>query len=350
MNGAFAASEGRGEATLGIERYTLCFASLHRCEAVGLLYMRMKNRGIFGAAWVLLVAAILGDFVVALRLSPPSISSETMEKARRELETQKRPGTLIVHSPLLGVPELTHLNSIVARPDLPSKAIRGRRRILVLDRAEAPMGGFGDETAYIPIGEGLVLRIYEQQAHTTGARHLLFTLSEGIEDVKLTIERPRGRPVSRCTLKRTEGGVRCPGQPDWLYMAYRRLRVGGEDVGCVWAHPTQGGVVVLELPAMPFAEGAQLELKVRSALDDSAVRQTPNGAPVRTHVFQNGRALAQVVRANAIGWAEASVKIEPHVPVRLEVSAEHDGRRHHCLQAEIRARPQSDAPEEKRKS
>lgn len=275
----------------------------------------------------------LWDLWVAVRPELTPVSSETMAEAQRVL-SGRGPGTQLVHSPLLGVQELSGLGDLSARPDLPLPAVRARRRLWVLDRADQLMGGLGAESSREAVGESLILRTFEPSGEARG-RLVVFDLVESLRPGVLRIERPRGQLVSTCTTPRAEGGFSCPGQPDWLYAAPRQLRIDGKDQRCVWAHPTTGGAVVFLLQGLPApTPGHVLKVEVRSALTDEAVRLTGDGASISTRIVQQGRSLGRVVRTNSMGWSTGSYPIGPG-PVRIEVTAPRDGRRHHCLDVQV---------------
>lgn len=289
----------------------------------------------WGGAVFIVALAALWDFFIAVRPALPPVSAAALEAAREAIEARSLPGTMVVHSPLFGVSEAAALGDLPARPDLPAAAVRARRRILVLDRAAAPMGGFGAAAETLALPDDLVLRRFEPSGEGSG-RVVVYDLIDGLGPQSLSIERPVGRQVSACSVRRSEGGYRCPGQPDWLYAAPRQLRIDGKDQRCIWAHPTNGGAVVFSIPAPPAApKGYALQLRVRSALTDDAVHLTSDGAAVRTRVKQGERMVGQVVRSNAIGWAEGRFGVDSEDAIRLEVTTAKDGRRHHCLDAQI---------------
>lgn len=287
------------------------------------------------AGGALILGAALLDLGAALRPSLEPVEPAVMSAARELVLARRTPGSLVLHSPLFGVSELAALGSLSARPDLPDAASRAGRPLFVIDRAEVPMGGLGRPAEVIEIGEGVVVRRFAPEGGSPGRRPV-FDLRDGLAGGMLRIERPPGREVSRCDAPRTEGGFACPGQPSWLYAAPRRLRIDGQNVDCIWAHPTTGGAVVFELPApSPPAAGMRLELELGAALSDDAVKQTSDGAPVTTRVRQSGQSLGQIIRSNAIGWSRQRFELAAGAPIRLEVTAPKDGRRHHCLEARV---------------
>ncbi|MEL6185008.1 MAG: hypothetical protein AAFU79_10320 [Myxococcota bacterium] len=181
----------------------------------------------------------------------------------------------------------------------------------------------------------LVLRRFEPSGDGSG-QVVVYDLTDALTPNTLTIERPAGKPVSRCRAARAEGGFACPGQAEWLHTAPRQLRIDGADQRCSWAHPSTGAAVVFTIPPPPPPpEGYVLQLRVRSALTDDAVRLTGDGSSVKTRVLQGGRRLGQVVRSNAVGWAEGKYLLGAEGSIRLEVTSVRDGRRHHCLDVQI---------------
>ena len=299
---------------------------------------RMKVRGSLLAATVLVAAVI--DLRVGLRGDLDRIPGDVMAAAAVKLRALQQPGDLIVHSPLFGIAELQALGDLRARPDLPAKKLRTRRRVLLLDRRDHPMFGFGDASDSIAFGDRLEIRVFERyspRAASQGPRDVhVFDLTEALSTTSMRIERPPGTVSSRCDRPRHEGGYACPGEAEWLYAARRQLRIDGEETPCVWAHPTVGGVVVIEIPAQPWPRpGHKLELHYSAALVDDAVRTTADGATVNTEIVQRERIKGRLAVPNRIGWAQTKVPIEPEVPTQLRITAVRDGRRHHCINAQV---------------
>lgn len=288
-----------------------------------------------GVPLALLLGALALDLRVALRADPPAVPPSEMSALLAALSELAKPGDVTVHSPLLRVSELSALGELVAKPDRPSDEVQRARRVVVLDRADHPMRGFiGRLAQRVAVGERLELRVYEPEG---GAEPLLFDLFEHYRAARMWIERPPGTRSAVCDRPRPEGGFGCPGEPDWLYLAPRSLRVSGAAADCVWAHPTTGGVVVIELPLESVPEGRRLSLVLEGALDDSAA--SGDGVPVENTVVQGGRELGRVVVPNRTGWYRGSFELSPGAPVQIRVTASHDGRRHHCLRAKIQELP-----------
>jgi len=279
------------------------------------------------------------DLRVALRGEPEPADEARMRAARALIEGERKSGDLLVHSPLLSVRELAVLGDLPIGPGLPSPELLSSRRILVLDDAATPMYGF-EEIEKVEIEEGagrdLVLRIVERKIDGEVA---LFDLASDLDRARMRIERG-GRITSECSAPRSEGGKACPGEAEWLYLAPRTLAIAGQSGTCVWAHPTTGGTIVIELPAQPEPPaGRALRIEVSAGLADDAVRTTPDGAEVRTAIVQGGAMRAAVVVPNRIGWFRASSEIAPNQPIELQVTTDRDGRRHHCLNARITEEP-----------
>lgn len=286
---------------------------------------------------VAVILALIADLIVSLRGDRALVSAATMSAAKSKVQGLRTSGNVVVHSPLFSVSELSALGDLDAKPDLPAKDLLRSRRILLIDLEEAPMYGFGREAERHEIGEGVVLRVFEPSSEQPLT---LFDLVGDLDRVELRIERPRGNVSSRCTARRAEGGRACPGEADWLYLAPRSLVIEGKNASCVWAHPTTGGDVIMTLPPLPEpAEGRRLLLELSSGLTDDAVRQTPDGASVRTDVEQDGKIRGGVTLVNRIGWAKTEVPLEPKKPTDLRISTPSDGRRHHCLMGRVIEEP-----------
>lgn len=299
------------------------------------------------AVWLLVAAvgvAALWDLGVALRPGLDPVPAEALSAAVERVQELRSPGTQVVFSPLFGPEEASVLAPLGGGPDLPVASVRASRRILVLDREEAPMGGFGAPEETWPLEGGLLLSSYAPAGSASG-RVVVMDLFDQLRPETLSIERPPGTLVSRCPQARDDGGYGCPSEPEWLHVAATTQQIDGRSERCLWAHPTAGGAVVMELPAPPTpAPGHHLELEVETALNDDAVRHTQGGATVTTLIRQHGKGVGRVARDNRIGWAEGSFRVDPGAPIRLEVMAARDGRRHHCLRARVVEAP--DAEEE----
>jgi hypothetical protein len=291
-----------------------------------------------GASWALvlaLCAAALLDLRVAVRGDPSPVGAETLGRAREHLLRAMQPGDLVVHSPLFGMRELAGLADLAAKPDLPTPEARRNRRVWVIDRADTPLSGLGKAAEVVPIEGSVVLLRYDAPpaGALEGGR---FELVDRLDRVEMRVERPMGTVTSRCRAPRSDGGRACPGEPEWLYIAPRALTIDRKSATCVWAHPTTGGAIVFELPGPPLpAPKKRLRLDVHAALTDDAASGTPDGAPVTTEIMQGGAALGAVTVQNRIGWFNASIFVAPEKPIELRVTTARDGRRHHCLNAEI---------------
>jgi hypothetical protein len=280
--------------------------------------------------------ALALDLRVAIRGNPAPSTSEALTRAREWVRAHAQPGDLLVHSPLFSLRELKGLGDLAAKPDLPLPELRANRRVVVIDRDRQPMGGLGRPALVEEIGDGVEIRIY---APVGSAQGLRFDLATAVDRAEMTVERPSGTVVARCDAKRAEGGLACPGQPEWLYLAPRVLTIEGKNATCVWAHPTNGGVIGIEIPGQaPAGPGHKLMLSLAGALTDDAAAGTPDGAPVRTEILQDGAIKGAIEVPNRIGWVRANVEIAPDRSVQLRVTTPRDGRRHHCLNAQIEER------------
>ena len=288
------------------------------------------TRAIVGLS-ILVALGALADLWVAVRGGRSAVPVEVMKKAADRIDALKKPGDLLVHSPLLSVAELAALQDRPVRPDRPKAILRSRRRVLVLDFADRPMFGLGTPAAEESIGAGLVLRTYPPTGAASGA---LWTLAAAITPSTMAVQ--RGAQVRPCEVPRAEGGFRCAGEPDWLYASVRGLRVGQKERECVWAHPTTSGTIIFNVPPSPDpAPGHRLELRVQAGLTDDAVRNTPDGAEVITEATQGGQSLGKVTVPNRVGWFRQSFELKPHQPAQLRITTVRDGRRHHCVAAQV---------------
>lgn len=280
------------------------------------------------------------DMRVAARGDFEPVPPETMQAAKAAIDAVAGPGDLVVHSPLFSVSELAFLGTLHASPALPTRELRTTRRIVVLDDADNPMHGFGRADLTRPIagaGRGLVLRVFEPASDVAAT---LYDIVADLPRTTMRVERPAGTIVSRCTTTRAEGGLSCPGQPDWLYLATRQLVVSGKSATCVWAHPTTGGLIGFGLPQFPAPPpDRKLVLRLSAGLADDAVRGTPDGATVRTEVFQDGDKKGEVLVLNKVGWFDKVFELTPDAMVDLRVTTVRDGRRHHCIKARIEEAP-----------
>lgn len=288
-----------------------------------------------GLAAAVAIAAAL-DLFVALRPDGDPLSNEAMGAARTAVKSAQKTGDLIVHSPLFRMSELQALGDLPSSAHVPAPKLRETRRILVIDRKDHPIFGLGEPAQTIDI-EGsdhrLELKIYEPKGVIDVP---LYALKESIQSSTMHVERPAGTVKSRCTQPRSEGGFSCPGEPEWLYVAKRSLRVGNEEVECVWAHPTTGGVIVFTIPAQSAPPaGRRLVLDFAGGFNDDAVRMTGDGAAVRADIMQKGESRGTVSAPNRVGWARSRVNVDPGEPIELRFSTPNDGRRHYCVNAEL---------------
>jgi hypothetical protein len=295
----------------------------------------MSFRGISMLA-ALAFGALL-DLYVALRPDPPPIDKTVMAAAVEKMKAAAQPGDLLVHSPLFSMQELDALGTIPAKPDVPSPAITASRRVVVLDRTDHPMRGLGRPSAVIEVPESkgaLSIEVFEP----SGPREaVLYDHAQRITAQTMRVERPPGSVISRCNIARSDGGFACPQLEEWLHIAQVALLIDGHEASCVWAHPTAGGVIVHEIPALPDPPAkAHYVMTLKAGLSDDAVRMTADGTPVKTDIVQNGTTKGSVTVPNRIGWQEVTVDVEPGRPIELRITSPRDGRRHHCLNVEVK--------------
>jgi hypothetical protein len=282
----------------------------------------------------LVAIAAFADLRVALRPEPSRIPDEVMHRAVDRLKSAAKPGDVIVHSPLFRVEELAALGTMHASPHLPPPEWIKSRRVLVLDRRDQRMHGFGSPSEVLEVPESSGLLEIDVYVPAGGVDVVLFQLRGAISPS--TMDVIRGTNAVHCTVPRPDGGFACPGEPEWLYVQAKSQVVEGQDTPCIWAHPTNNGIIMLQIPAQPAPQpGRRLVLSVSAALSDDAVRMTGDGAPVRTDVVENGQTMGTLVVPNQMGWQRATVNVDPGQPIELRVTTLRDGRRHHCLNAEI---------------
>ncbi len=282
---------------------------------------------------VVLYASILGELVLAVRPGLDPAKAEDLQRAAEVVRAEAPTGQAIVHSPLFDVGELRALGDLPAKAHLPPPRLR-RGPVWVIDRTEAPMALGGMGARAVQTSGSVTVRRAEPvgQPEDPGP---LFDLFRDLAPGLLLVERPRGSVTSRCDVPRAAGGYACPGQAEWIYAAQHRQSIGGQERSCVWAHPTtKAGAIVYELPAPPEPPSGRLQLTIGGGLSDQAV-QTPDGAPVRTEVRQGGARLGSVSVPNRRGWVEKTFEVAPGEPIRLVITAERDGARHHCINAQV---------------
>jgi hypothetical protein len=290
-----------------------------------------------GAATLVALASVW-DLAVTLRGEPDEVSVGTIRKAADIVRASLRPGDLILHSPLFGMEALKGLGGLDATPAFPDEETSGSHRVWVIDRH--PISPFVPRTPseVDRLEGGVEVRRHEP----VFAQSRVYDLAESLTPETMTLE--FGSRRVRCKQPRSEGGFECPGQPEWLYVAKRSLAIeGGKFSVCVWAHPAHSQTVVLTLPALPVAEpDHSLWLRVSGAMTQEAVRGTPDGGPVHTDIDQGSidqpaRRLGRLTVPNQVGWFVKDIPVQAGLPVHLRVSAPRDGRRHHCLRAEVRS-------------
>lgn len=292
---------------------------------------------VLGLCGFVLGLALL-DLQVGLRGPLPPLSEQEMAEGVAKVLELKQAGDVLVHSPLFTMAELKAFGTLRARPDRPRPQIMASRRVVLLDRVEATMYGLGEPKSSVRVGEHLEVKVYEPSGNIEVP---VFDLITQLDAQTLQIERPVGKLKSRCTQRRHEGGWACPGEADWLYAAPRTLRIGGKQEECVWAHPTNGGAVVFNVPAPePAGPGRELVLELAGGLADDAVTGTPTGAAVYIDVRQGTRKLARHMVPNRVGWHRVDIKVASGQPVRLSITTAKDGRRHHCINVRVLERAQ----------
>lgn len=285
-------------------------------------------------AGAIVVVALL-DLYVAARGNPDALPEEAMWAARDAIKAAEQPGDILVHSPLFRMTELQALGDLRTTPTLPKPELFRSRRVLLIDRTDHPVYLPYSAKTEQPIEKTngqLQLRIYEPEGNIDVP---LYSLYNGITPSTMRVER-NNAVTSRCTASRAEGGYSCPGEPEWLYVAQRTLRIDNKDATCVWTHPTTGGTIVFELPAQTAPPaGKKLLLELSGGFNDDAVKTTSDGAAVRTDILQKGASKGAITVPNRIGFVTTRVNIEPNAPVELRTTTPHDGRRHYCVNAEI---------------
>ncbi|MBI4816231.1 MAG: hypothetical protein HY791_08235 [Deltaproteobacteria bacterium] len=285
---------------------------------------------------ILLGLAVLGaglDAFILLRRRPP-ISDSDMATAAEVLAESRRPGDVVVVSPLFSMRELAAFRAEVVSPAIPSPETLASRRVLLVDRTDVRTRMPGTPTKRLPIASALELSTYEPSGSST---IVVFDLIADLQKARMSVVRD-GHETA-CVQPRSEGGLGCAPEPEWLYLAPRSLELDGRTVSCVWAHPTTNGVIRIELPAIPAPPtGRKLVLELEGGLTDEAAT-TPDGASVDATVSQGQARLGAILVPNARGIRRASIPISGDVPARIEVTTARDGRRHFCLNVRIAEGP-----------
>ncbi|MBI2373897.1 MAG: hypothetical protein HYV07_07860 [Deltaproteobacteria bacterium] len=280
----------------------------------------------------LLALAVIGAVVdVYTAVRPlPRLEAPELDAARIALQATRKTGDVVIVSPLLAMSELARLGAQPMSPAVPAPEVFASRRVLVVDFASPRMSLPGEATRQEPLGERLVLRIFEPSG---AGKLVVFDLYSDLEKARMSVAR-EGR-VTPCVQPRSEGGRGCAPEPEWLYLARRSLDVEGRAAECVWAHPTTGGQIRIELPLVPAPPPTRkLFLELDAALTDDAAT-TPDGAVVTTAVEEANRILGAVTVPNQRGWRRSRFALAGDLPVLLEVATPRDGRRHHCINARI---------------
>ena len=107
----------------------------------------------------------------------------------------------------------------------------------------------------------------------------------------MSIERPAGKVTSKCTAVRREGGFECPGEPGWLYLADRKLNIGGKQQDCVWGHPTTGGVTAswaTQADVVLAEPGALIGFAGRRVIEQTIKQKLPKDFQTAEYLLEHG--------------------------------------------------------------
>ena len=142
----------------------------------------------------------------------------------------------------------------------------------------------------------------------------------------------RGASVTRCVYEPKQRRHTCPGAPEWMYVGPHSMSSGGQLKTCLWAHPPADGATLdITFPQVKL-KGA---LELSHALSDGAVRN--GGSPVDVRVSVGGVEVGRSRRSNAVTFARRAFPTQAGkvADISFQVSARHDGARHHCLSARL---------------
>jgi hypothetical protein len=171
-------------------------------------------------------------------------------------------------------------------------------------------------------------------------------LADRIRSMRVLVEAPDGS-VRNCD--RWLFGRWFCGPGDWNYVGASEVVVRTRAERCIWAHPTEEGVLVARIDGLP---GGAL-LRGRMAFSDAAA-DNADGGPVqfRVHAWPTAGVPAPEPvldreQANRRGWSSWRVNLPAgdNITVEFRVSAEDVGQRHFCFTASVRPQQPSEALE-----
>jgi hypothetical protein len=128
----------------------------------------------------------------------------------------------------------------------------------------------------------------------------------------------------------------CPGGGDWSFVGSTVI----EDQhyrprACIWAHPTQRGVLALRFESVPIGS----VIRGHGALPYFSERET-HGTPIELSVYVAGELMGTWQHADGEGWKPFEFSTErftgQQLPVEFRVQSRKALRREFCFQADVR--------------
>jgi hypothetical protein len=300
-----------------------------------------------GVVLGLFVIGLLGSVVVPLTDGDGVPDVQLWSSTIKGLRPTLKPGTTVLIQPPWRDDVLDHLDALAAegKPVLPG----GVTATVALARAHDSWPGRVVLVAdpALPLPASLTRRV---EALTSDKRHenngLLVAVLESDEPEvapstaasldsllpRASVSVSTGSKVTHCRYDPKKRRHLCPGEPEWIWVGAYSMSSGGQSKSCLWAHPpANGGTLAITFPQVTL-QGA---LEVQHALTDGAVRN--GGSPVDVRVLVGGREVGRSRRTNAVTFARRAFGTQAGeiADITLEVSARHDGARHHCLTARL---------------
>ncbi len=183
---------------------------------------------------------------------------------------------------------------------------------------EVPMLG---EVTVRDVGPYRVHRIdLAAQSHKHGGFNLL-------RNLHLASVQRVGARIEPCP--RRAGVFACPGEP-WFSVDIKRVFMGGAPFECIFAHPRNGGELVIVYPQTPGAVSLTLE----GGIDDDGVYY-PKGTDVDLVVEAGGREVGRATFENVPGIQERVLAFEPPLqgsaPMVIRIASASQDTRHFCF-------------------
>jgi hypothetical protein len=244
------------------------------------------------------------------------------------LGARVQPGDAVVVTPRWNLDRLRFFEGlgipVLAGSDGDAALAAGFRRVWVIFRAgwPRPPGPPAVETQAV---DGLRLELVQRASGSGPERRSialdLFSRARAVV---------RDQAGTRTPCSREAWRLRC-GPADWQWVGPHVLRVQGVERDCLWAHPISRKTISIELPGVPLRGN----LALTTLLSEQATARKA-GAPIEVVVRVAGRPIARFQHGFSTPVLRQEIRTPPGpADVQLDISVEHDGMSHFCLDLEL---------------